>query len=153
MQIKLFTIPIGDSGAIAEDLNRFLRGNRVLEISHQFVEEGANSRWCFLVKYLESAGKESAASGRVRERKDYKEILDVPAFARFVKLRAVRKRLAEEDGVPAFALFTDDQMAALAQAESFSLEVMKKVSGIGEARVERYGARILALLAEGDETP
>ena len=79
------------------------------------------------MKYLESAGKESIATGRARERKDCKELLDVPAFARFVKLRAVRKRLAEEDGVPAFALFTDSQMAELAQADSFSLEGMKKV--------------------------
>ena len=153
MQIKLFTIPIGDSGAIQEDLNRFLRGTRVLEISHQFVEEGANSRWCFLIKYLENAGKEASASGRARERKDYKEILDTPAFARFVRLRAVRKQLAEEDGVPAFALFTDEQMAELARAESFSLDVMQKVSGIGAGRVDRYGERILALLREGKETP
>lgn len=32
MQIKLFTIPIGDSGAALDEMNRFLKGNKILEV-------------------------------------------------------------------------------------------------------------------------
>jgi len=35
MQIKLFTIPITDSGAFLEEMNRFLRANKVLEVENQ----------------------------------------------------------------------------------------------------------------------
>lgn len=148
MQIRIFTVPIGDAGIIQDELNRFLRGRRVLEVCERFIEEGANSRWCFLVKYLEGDAKDNATSGNRRDRVDYKDVLDAPSFARFARLRVVRKKLAEEDGIPAFALFTDGQMAELAKVEPLTLEAMGKVHGIGTGKVERFGARILELFEE-----
>lgn len=150
MQIRLFTIPIGDAGSLQDEMNRFLRGKRVLDVCEHFVEEGANSCWCFLVKYLEGDIKESSTAGVRRDRVDYKNLLDPVSFARFARLRVVRKKLAEEDGLPAFALFTDDQMAELAKIEPLTLEAMKQVRGIGAGKVERFGVRVLALL-EGSE--
>jgi len=37
MQIKIFTIPISDNGSTIEEMNRFLRGNKVLEVEKQLV--------------------------------------------------------------------------------------------------------------------
>lgn len=34
MQIKLFTIPVGDSGSAVAEMNAFLRGNKILEVEH-----------------------------------------------------------------------------------------------------------------------
>ena len=153
MQIKLFTIPVADAMAIEDEVNRFLRGKRVIELHHEFVHDGGNSCWCFLIKYLEGEAKDQASKGRTRERKDYKDILSPETFARFVRLRAIRKQLAEEDGVPAFALFTDEQMAELAKAEVFTVDAMAQVSGIGAGRVERYGERIEAHLKEEKGQP
>lgn len=149
MQVRLFTIPIGDAGSLQEEMNRFLRAKRVLDVCERFVEEGSNSCWCFLVKYLDGDLKEVGSASVRRERVDYKNLLDAASFARFARLRVARKKLAEEDGLPAFALFTDDQMAELAKAETFTLDVMKQVRGIGTGKVERFGARILALLEGG----
>jgi superfamily II DNA helicase RecQ len=146
MQVRVFTIPIGDAGILQDELNRFLRGKRVLEVCERFVEEGANSRWCFLVKYLEGEAKDGAGSGNRRDRVDYKDVLDAAAFARFARLRVARKKVAEEDGLPAFALFTDEQMAELAKENMLTIEAMKKVRGIGAGKAERFGARLLALL-------
>jgi len=43
MQIKLFTIPLGDSGSALAEMNTFLRGNKILEVENQLVnnEHGA----------------------------------------------------------------------------------------------------------------
>lgn len=35
MQIRLFTIPIGDSGSALDEMNNFLRGNKILEVENQ----------------------------------------------------------------------------------------------------------------------
>jgi hypothetical protein len=35
MQIKLFTIPITDSGASVEEMNRFLCANKILEVENR----------------------------------------------------------------------------------------------------------------------
>jgi len=37
MQLKYFTIPAFDSGAANEELNKFLRSHRVLEVEQEFV--------------------------------------------------------------------------------------------------------------------
>ncbi len=46
MQIKLFTIPIGDSGTALEDMNRFLRGNKILEVQNQLISNENGAYWC-----------------------------------------------------------------------------------------------------------
>ena len=38
MQIRTFTVPIHDDGGGAEELNRFLRSRRVLEVEREFVQ-------------------------------------------------------------------------------------------------------------------
>jgi superfamily II DNA helicase RecQ len=153
LQLKLFTIPLCDAETGEDELNRFLRGRRVLEIVHHFVDEGANSRWCFLVKNREA--------GNRQDRIDYRDVLDAASFARFCSLRKARKAVAEKEGVPAFAIFTDKQMAELARFETITVDTMCKVEGIGTAKTEKFGLSILQLLeaetakkseGEGNET-
>ncbi len=152
MQIRVFTVPVSDSGSMQDDLNRFLRGKRVLEVCQHFVADGPNSQWCFLVKYLEGDVKAAADTAGRPIRIDYKDQLDPASFARFARLRAIRKTISEEDGIPAFAVFTDEQMAELAKQDLFSPETMKRVRGIGDGKTERYAARIQKLLeVRGDE--
>lgn len=80
---------------------------------------------------------------------DYREVLDEAQFARFRKLREARKRIAEEDGVPVYAVFSNDQLAEMARcAELPTIASLKKIPGIGEKKVARYGERFVALLAE-----
>jgi len=59
MQIKLFTIPIGDSGAAQEEMNRFLRGNKILEVENHLISNENGAYWCFCVRYIEK----TASSG------------------------------------------------------------------------------------------
>lgn len=147
MQVKFFTIPVNDPADGEKELNAFLRGNRVLEVIHEFVADGANSRWCLLVQYLDGPVKYRGAASS-QERIDYKNVLDETAFARFCALRKARKAVADAEGVPAFALFTDKQMAELAGFENLSLADMEKVKGLGPAKVEKYGPAILRLIKE-----
>jgi len=37
MQIKLFTISIGDSRTALKEMNRFLKGNKILEVQNQYM--------------------------------------------------------------------------------------------------------------------
>lgn len=142
MQLKTFTIPIHDDGAAVDDLNRFLRSKRVLEVHREFVQHGSGSCWCFCVHYLEGAGPSGPA--RPRRRIDYREVLDEPTFARFAALRARRKQIAEAEGIPAYAVFTDEQLADIARLDQLTPATMKQVKGVGEGKVERYAARLLA---------
>jgi len=144
IQIKLFTLPAMSSDS-EDSLNRFLRSHRVLEVDRHLVQMKEGAFWCFCVSYLESpndAGRSKSRSQRV----DYKNVLDESSFKRFAALRTIRKKIAQEEGIPAFAIFTDQQMAELAKLEEFTITGMQGINGIGEKKASRFGPAILKLL-------
>ncbi len=63
-------------------------------------------------------------------------------------LRAWRLDKARERSVPAYVIFTDATMTALAELRPSTEEELLSVSGIGPDKWERYGAELLELLAQ-----
>ena len=144
MLIKVIGVPAMGGDALNEDLNRFLRGHKVIKVTQELVSSDSGAYWAFCIHYID--GSAAAADDR-KERKDYRELLSPEHFERFAKLRTVRKALADEDSVPAFSILTDEQMAAVAQLPELTEAAMRQVKGVGDKKVERYGARFLQALA------
>ena len=91
---------------------------------------------CFIIRYIDDVElAERERGGRV----DYRELLDEASFKRFSALRQIRKKVAQDDAVPPYAVFTDQELAELARIELLSPEAMKKIKGIGEKKIEKYG--------------
>ena len=65
----------------------------------------------------------------------------------FATLRALRKRLADERGVPAYLIFTDATLAGMCRARPKSEDELLAVSGVGKVKLEHYGAIFLAEIA------
>jgi ATP-dependent DNA helicase RecQ len=55
------------------------------------------------------------------------------------RLRACRKRLADEQGVPPYVIFHDRTLHELISVRPTTLEQMLEVTGIGQAKLKRYG--------------
>ena len=55
----------------------------------------------------------------------------------------MRKAIADEEAVPAYAIFTDAELAELAKQKELSLTVIQAVPGIGKKKVEKYGSRMI----------
>jgi len=140
MQIKLFTIPIGDSGTALEEMNRFLKGNKILEVQNQLISNENGAYWCFCVRYIEKAFIPADES---KAKVDYKQILDEATFQKFSKLREIRKKVAAEEGLPAFAVFTDEELAGLAKLETITPQSMLTIKGIGDKKVERFAKHFI----------
>ena len=68
-------------------------------------------------------------------------------FAAYSELRRLRKHLADREGVPAYAIFTNEQLAAMVQRRVASAQALGAIEGVGEARVDKYGEIFLATLA------
>lgn len=151
MQIKVFQVPFWSDSAEEAELNKFLRGQRVLSIEKQFVAAGGNSHWCFCVEYLAGSGP-SKQSGEGKKKIDYREVLSDAAFARFSRFRKIRKQLAEQEGIPAYAVFTNAELAAMAQPAELTIEALKKLDGIGPKKIAKYGPHIVASTGTEDET-
>ena len=146
MQLRFFTIPIPGGDEAAEELNRFLSAHRILAVDRQVARDGGASVWAVCVGY-ESAG-ESRPAAIKRGKVDYREVLNEADFTVYARLRSLRKEIAEREGVPLYNLFTNEQMAEMVTRRVDSAAALREISGIGEARVEKYGAAFLAALAE-----
>ncbi len=68
------------------------------------------------------------------------------ATAVFESLRAWRAAAAKEQGVPAYVIFHDATLRQIAADRPSSLVELSQVSGVGEAKLDRYGQQILDLL-------
>ena len=64
----------------------------------------------------------------------------------FQKLKALRRRLADARGVPAYMVFTDATLLEMVARRPATPEELLLVPGVGPARLARYGAEFLAAL-------
>lgn len=67
----------------------------------------------------------------------------------FEALRAWRRDTASVGGVPPYVIFHDATLAAIVAARPKDLAGLGRVSGIGEAKLKRYGAEVLAVVIAG----
>ena len=149
--MRFFTIPVRGGEAAAAEMNRFLGSQRILAIDRSFVQDGANSAWSLCVSFEPAdaaAGRPQLQNSRRTAKIDYREILNEQDFAVFAQLRGLRKELAEAEGVPAYALFTNEQLAEMVRRRVRSASALQEIAGVGEARVEKYADRFLELLRE-----
>jgi ATP-dependent DNA helicase RecQ len=73
-----------------------------------------------------------------------------PDAALFGRLRALRRRLASEQGVPPYVVFHDATLSEIAARRPADLAGLAEISGVGEKKLARYGAALLAAMAEED---
>ena len=64
----------------------------------------------------------------------------------FQQLRAERARIAKEQGVPPYVVFHDTTLRALAEARPQTMDDMSGITGIGKAKLDRYGAEFLKVV-------
>jgi len=146
MPFEFIQIPANGQGSAKEELNKLLRSGRIASVKKEFVSNGEDSFWAFCIEYLDGPLGAEKGRGIAGPKIDYKEVLPAEEFAVFARLRDLRKGIAEKEAVPAYSVFTNEQLAAMVTGKVDSLAAMGAISGIGAARLERYGGSFLAAL-------
>ncbi len=73
------------------------------------------------------------------------EEVDKPLW---LKLKACRKRLADENNVPAFVVFSDATLKEMVTYQPTNQKQMLKITGVGITKFERFGVHFLNILAD-----
>jgi ATP-dependent DNA helicase RecQ len=73
---------------------------------------------------------------------------DAPLFE---ALRAWRRGRATEQKLPPYVIFHDTTLAAIARRRPATVDALAGISGVGQAKLERYGADVLRVVAEQDK--
>jgi ATP-dependent DNA helicase RecQ len=66
----------------------------------------------------------------------------------FETLRQLRKRLADERGVPPYIIFGDNSLRQMARLYPQSEAALRRISGVGDQKLREFGAGFLAAIAE-----
>jgi hypothetical protein len=111
LQYAPFLLPLWPNSPEQEALNSFIRGHRIIQARKELVSVESQQHWAILVEYLDMPLKESSEPGKSRV--DYREVLSPEDFTLFSKLREVRKKLAEDNGLPVYAVCTNEQLGAI----------------------------------------
>lgn len=154
MRLHFVTVPVHGSADAETELNQFLASRRVVAVDRQLVPDGTRSAWAICVEYVDAPAAAPNAPNPNSKGIDYRDVLPTAQFQVFAKLRDLRNKIAKHDGVPAYAIFTNEQIAEMARRSVRSKAELAGIDGIGPAKVEKYSVRFLEILcAEGPVIP
>ena len=66
----------------------------------------------------------------------------------FERLRALRKRLADANGLPPYVIFHDSTLREMAEHMPLDLDQFAALPGVGQAKLARYGEQFIAAVRE-----
>ena len=148
MPFEFIQIPANGQGNAKEELNKLLRGGRIASVRKDFVANGEDSFWAFCIEFLDGSlgvmdkGRSATSGPKI----DYKELLNEADFTVFARLLDLRKVISDKEAIPAYSIFTNEQLASMVTGKVDSLTAMGSIPGVGAARIEKYGAAFLASL-------
>ena len=99
-----------------------------------------------------SAGKGKSKSARSPTRVGARMLGDDPDPAVFAALKEWRSRAARAANVPAYVIFHDTTLAAVAEARPTSRDALLGIPGLGPVKAERYGEALLQVVAESGKS-
>ncbi|MCK6427884.1 MAG: DNA helicase RecQ [Burkholderiaceae bacterium] len=103
-----------------------LRGERTIEVRRHTAAAGRKAK-----KAKAAAGASPAAADE----------------GLFERLREWRAQVAKEHGVPAYVVFHDATLRAIAQARPQSIDALRGISGVGERKLASYGEALIGIVA------
>lgn len=145
MPFAFFSVAADATSGAASGLNEFLATHTIVRVTREWCPQVGTGTWAFCIEYSGAAADAGAGAARI----DYREVLPPKQFEVYSRLRTARKALADRDGQPPFVIFTNAQLADIVRRECRTLEDLKGIEGLGDARIAKYGAEVLAAMGGG----
>lgn len=154
MSEGLMPISLAESDAAVHEERRLLyvgvtRARVHLEVSFGRARNPGGRATRKRTRFLDGLWPDDPRSPRARAPKDRVRALLTGEHdpALFDALREWRLEVAREADKPAYTVLTDATLAAIAEIRPSSVSELARVDGIGPAKIDRYGATILAIVA------
>lgn len=139
-------------------LHDFIRDKEVVSVHDHFFVRHDQPYLAMVVSYtLKPIVTEADAANSGAERKprneSWREFVaeaDVPLFNTLRDWRAARSK---RDGLPPYVICTNRQLAAIIAARPQTMGQLGEIEGFGKAKLERYGADVLANFSRAQSKP
>lgn len=143
MAYRFFIVSANRIEEEEKELNKFLQSNVIISITKEFSQLNSTPMWMFCIEYV-AQNTERTASLVNKDRTDYKTILGEKIYTKFLKLKEIRKKIATDDAVPAYAVFTNDELIEMSKIDTITLEKLRENQQLNKKRIEKYGIHFIS---------
>jgi len=141
--MTFFVSPFGEPTSHAE-LNNFLRSHRIINVEKRLIDGERGTGWVFLVEYSDVDGQR--ASYTMSSKVDWRDVLNPSQFAMYDLLRKKRKEIGDKTKIPLYGIFSNEQLALMAQNPPKTKEEFLKIKGINEQKYKQFGEMFLDVI-------
>ncbi|MEN7538070.1 DNA helicase RecQ [Aurantiacibacter flavus] len=147
-RLSVYGIVEGEEAALLQPVSRALQARGCLVPNeHGGLKLGGEARALLTGEMALSITKPPARSER-RQRRARNEAANPVGDPLFDALRALRRDLAAEAGVPPYVIFHDSVLREMAARRPMSRADLAEIGGVGAKKLEAYGAAFLKVVAE-----
>ena len=149
MKARVFTLQVGEDGQFDDSaLQAFFEHADALVLSEHFFVHDGRPTLALVVQYRDAVSRVSRGDARKSPPRGEPPVEVAPEDKiLWEALRTWRNARSRKDGVPAYVLFTNAQLAAIATVRPTSRAALAAVEGVGDARIRDYAEEVLALVA------
>jgi superfamily II DNA helicase RecQ len=161
MLVRVFTLGFDPATERFDDelVRGFLSDKEVASISDHFFVRDGTPYLALVVCYRPSASgprKEDKGSdtGSSRGRDEsWRDALDKADWPLFNRAREWRSERAKAGGIPPYVICNNRQLAEVIRRRPTKLAELAEVDGFGDAKLKKYGAELLAIVARAGTEP
>ncbi len=144
--MTFFISPFSEPSSHAE-LNIFLKSHRIINVEKRLIDGERGTGWVFLVEYSDNEGTKSSYNN-TSSKVDWREVLPPQQFAIYELLRAKRKEISDNTRIPVYGIFSNEQLALMAQNPPKNKDEFLKIKGINEAKCKQWGETFLKVIKD-----
>ncbi len=136
MQFKFFSIPAASPEPNEGELNKFLRSHRVLNVDRHF--QADKDYWAVAVEYVDQPPTAEAPPQHRKEKTDVTIGMNDEEKARYEHFTEIRRQLSKANNIPAYLVFTNEELAKLAKVSELDASTVRTVKGIAPSRLKDF---------------
>lgn len=144
--MTFFISPFSEPSSHAE-LNNFLKSHRIINVEKRLIDGERGTGWVFLIEYSDNEGARSSYNN-TSSKVDYREVLPPQQFAIYELLRAKRKEISDNTRIPVYGIFSNEQLALMAQNPPKNKDEFLKIKGINEGKYKQWGEAFIKVIKD-----
>lgn len=140
MAFKILTIKFDSEKElfIDEEIDKFLINKKLKSYEVRFFSEKNSHYWTLFIEYDEIIDKKNRTPEVIKLTDEEKHFL--------LRLKELRKNLADKNGVPVYVVATNKELLGVVKNKPKTLESLKNIDGFGKRKLEKYGKDLIQLV-------
>jgi len=152
MLVRILTLRFSTALDAFDDtpLVEFIKDKAVLSLKEYFFIKNETPYLAIIISYEPVVESTNGVSKKAKHRgsrdEAWRSLLQDKDMPLFDSLRSWRMEYSKKEGVPAYIICKNEELAKIAAARPQNITALMQIDGFGKAKAEKYGQAILEVL-------